>query len=408
MFTRKKLKKIIIFIFIIVFFTLSEDNLISQSSIWEPLKKIKDISIIVGGDVNGDDLDDRVLLFKKSTNQGMRLLIAEKKGFRTIKYEDLDLDFIKDSDFITAEKINIENNKIKLRLSMDMKRVFPFVESNEDVMLTFFYKGNKIYLEDMVANVSLGYDSHSGKKLDPPLKGVHLWFNVLTSRLYWKTWLKKGKRSKSCYSQFYYRFFAKKFKEIKVDGDKKDWLIIAYPVHLGNFPEGNPIQYGFESWKGDFDLSANIYTGYNDKYFFIYSHVSDDVFKQYLSDKEELEGDHIELWFANSAKEKTRIDIYPGNFTTEKAAAYLLYKGKKSVQKKKIDKIVLATKKMQDGYIIEAKIPVSYLPFNYIGNINSFFTVTLSDIDDSGQEKKLSSSSLNESDYFSLAKIKWE
>lgn len=385
-------------------------------AVWEPLLGMKsDISVMIGGDINGDDRDDIVVIYKSGPNKGLSVLMTEGEGYRPVRFNDLGLDFIKNADITNAAGIGLVNGVLELVMPLDLKKILPSVRSNEQAVLAFSYADpfRQILLERVTANVSLDDGAVSGGGMFPSGKRTHLYFHVLTGGLFWKTILREetADRPASYKTGYYHRFIAKRLDAVSVDARKSEneWLAVPYPAQLRNVPEGNYLGSGFEAWKGDHDLSARVYTGYNAGYFFLYAQVADDAVFQSSPGNKMADGDHILLRFASTGSDETQIALSPGNFSSVKPEAFLWRDGRKTGLNKKLGQVILASRKAVDGYVLEARIPANYLPSGYISSASSLFSVTLFDKDGPALPvKSLSSSAVKDDVPYRLGRIFWE
>ncbi|MGQ9628875.1 MAG: hypothetical protein ACUVXI_01000 [bacterium] len=159
-------------------------------------------------------------------------------------------------------------SKREVLAPFDASRILPEVTSNELAALAFEFRQNKIKLTNLVVNLT-----------ESETIG-HLWYDVSAGKLF-KYWLAAEEvvgGGRNYYFRYWYRFIANNMKNVNIDCDDKEWVIFTYPVTVKNSLGGNPISYGFNKWKSDFDLSAKVYVGYDTNNLYFYVTVYDDTF----------------------------------------------------------------------------------------------------------------------------------
>ena len=290
----------------------------------------------------------------------------------------------------------IRDGKLEILAPLEVPRILSDVTSNELSAATFQFQGNKIKLTKVVANF----------EVDETIS--HMWYDISVGKLF-LFWLASEETvggSRGYYFRYWYRFFANRMKNVRIDCDDSEWVIFTYPVMVKNFPEGNAVSYGFNRWKSDFDLSAKVNVGYDDDNVYFYIRVFDDVFRQNNSGDKMLRGDHLELWFANEDDYRVRVGVSPGNFTTIAGEALLWFRDSRARTGKKLDEIEVASRREEDGYCVEMRLPVELLPPDYMSEEVGLFSFVISDSDSADkQEKILTSSSLTWGESYSLGEI---
>lgn len=378
----------------------------SHSALWNSLlKEKKSICLMVGGEFNGDITDDIAVIYKKGKDTGLTVFLAERNGFRAIRFHKENMDFIDRTDLTNARSMIMGNNRIEIVMPFDMKRILPSVRAGGPAALSFIYICDRVRLETVTANVTRESGVSPGGR--PGVQTAHFWYNAVTGRLFLRTPV-QGKPG-SFDSRFYYRFVAGRMKKAGLIGDTTRWMRSSCVVRLENSPEMNIVGYGYDKWKGSHDISGDIYAGYDDEYFLVHACVRDDIIRQEIPDNGALQGDHVGLYFASGAESRIRIGLYPGDFKSIKPQAYIIREKNGQAAALLLDKAVLFSRKTETGYILEAKIPAEYLPPSYIGNPRSLFTAALHDADRTAMpEKGLFSSSLAGSGEESMGRIVWK
>lgn len=193
-----------------------------------------------------------------------------------------------------------------------------------------------------------------------------------------------------------------------VNCDEDKWILKAGSNRVDSSWMKMEVTYGFEKWKNDFDLSVKYYVAHDEENIYILAKVSDDIFRQNFSGDKGLRGDHLELWFGDESGNKYQIALLPGNFAAVKGEAMQWYLGSRAVSNKKVVNAVVAGKKSDNGYIIEAKLPISSIGISSLRDITRF-TLAVSDSDSADkQEKLMASSSLTWGYDRSMGEIIWE
>ena len=91
---------------------------------------------------------------------------------------------------------------------------------------------------------------------------------------------------------------------VKLDGNWDEWTSAQYPA--------NVINYGYENWAGQDDLSASFRVGWNEKFLFIAAKVKDDVYAQNAEYHDIYKGDSLEILLD--------VDLY-GDFNYDELSA---------------------------------------------------------------------------------------
>lgn len=384
----------------------AQDGWKTRKPLWEKaLPDKNNVLFMAGGDLNGDYIDDIAVIYQNGSKKGLWALISEKDGYRAVAYAPMDLDFLKTEDLAAAQNLRIETGEIIVLHPSPPQNAFWGVKNPKPMELKFVYRNDGIQAASMVGNVEV-QSAKAGLE-----RGI-FWYNILTGRII-VNYLQDsetvgGKRG--YFFWFYHRSIASKMTSVKIDADDSKWIVKGSPVRLRNLPEANPVSYGFQKWKGDADLSGEIFTGYTDDHFLVHVKVRDDYFNQTASGDKMLFGDHVELWFANDKGERVQIGLNPGNFSTIQPEALLWFNLSRSTLNTKLAEVEIASRKTAEGYSVEAKIPFKLLPPNFKKDAggSSLFSVVLSDSDEEGgQEKVLSSSSLTWGNAYSLGVVVW-
>jgi hypothetical protein len=280
----------------------AQNNWEARKATWEPLVTDKaNIAMMAGGDLNGDYVDDIAIIYRGGPNQGLVVLISDRTEYKKYPFQGNRLDLIYNTELAQAQTMWVRNGNLEILCPFKGKKLLSDVASNENATVTFKFFENTIKLTDIVFNATL----EQKKSL------AQVWFDANIGRVFLEYLGEKetvgGKRF--YYFRYYYRLAAYQLNNVKIDGEDHEWVIFSYPVYLKNSPVGNPITYGFEKWKSDFDISGKIYAGYDQENVYFLIEVYDDVFNQTFSGDKMLRGDHIELWFANGSGYKVQIGI---------------------------------------------------------------------------------------------------
>ena len=389
-------------LFVVVFIlmignTLADSDWKSRREAWEPLLGEKEsISLINGGDLNGDLIEDVAVIYIDAPEKGLVVLMSKGKEFRKFKYKKEHPDGILESELAAAESMWIRDGKLEILAPLRVSRILTDVTTNESSAAIFEFRSNKIKLTKIVANF----------EVDETIS--HMWYDIDVGKLflYWLATEETVGGRRGYYFRYWYRFFANRMRNVQIDCDDSEWVIFTYPVVVKNFPEGNAVSYGFNRWKSDFDLSAKVNVGYDEDNVYFYIRVFDDVFRQNNFGDKMLRGDHLELWFSNEDDYRVQIGVSPGNFKEIPAEALLWFKESRAKTGNKLDEVEVASRREEDGYCVEMRLPVEVLPPNYISEETGLFSFVISDSDKADkQEKILTSSSLTWGESYSLGEI---
>lgn len=218
---------------------------------------------------------------------------------------------------------------------------------------TFFEEGWE-YMEDVLAQVQGKFKSH------PSFEGfaIHCDYSYML--------LQRGRNVpiKQRPKEIYMIKSKPKTKNISIDGDLKDW----------DFSSGFAIDkkvnvvHGQFLWNGPGDLSAKVYSMWdNDNLYFAFD-ITDDKIVQEKKGNDIWEGDHIEMWLdmdlngdyneAINSNDDCQFGFSPGNFNNLKPEVYAWCPELNMDYKSEIQ---IASRKTDTGYVIEVKIPACVL-----------------------------------------------
>lgn len=367
---------------------------------WESLLPDKDnILKITGGDLNGDLKDDIVAVYNARSQNILVALLSKGETYTKVPYDLLSSDVIGKNELAKVDKLVIQNNLVVMTLKFDINKLIKDLSGEKLTVLKMKYAEDKIKLTEFISTGTV-----SGGRL------AHVFYNVQEGRIYYRYLAEDQKVGEP--NHYYYRHYSrvvapKLSKPLPVDGDVNKWVLMARPQMLKNCTDGYPITYGFERWTSDDDLSGKYYMAYTPSHIFFLVEVNDDTYRQNFSGDKSLRGDHLEIWFANDST-KYQLGLNPGNFANIAPEALMWFKNLSPQANTKLNDVEMKSKKTDNGYIVEAKIPISTLGLQNIKDISKF-TIVLSDSDTSDrQEKIMASSSLTWSDEWSLGEVVWK
>jgi hypothetical protein len=305
---------------------------------------------------------------------------------------------IYNTELAKAQSLWIRQGRIEALCPFDGQKLSPDLTANAPAQVRFKFFETRVKLTDIVFNATRQQDGLIAQ----------VWFNADIGSVYIEYLAEPEKvgGKRLYYFRYYYRLAAHPLAQAAIDASDDEWVLFAYPVYLQNSPVGNPITYGFDKWKSDFDLSGEIYAGYDQSRVYLWIEVSDDVFNQAHSGDGILRGDHVELWFAGDEGDKVQIGISPGNFADLPPEARLWYQGGRAASDRPLDSVQVASRQTDYGYVLECAIPFELLPAGYQAIGARPFSVVISDSDQAAkQEKLLSSSSLKWGESYSLGEL---
>lgn len=367
---------------------------------WENLLTDKsNTKIITAGDINGDMKDDIVVLYNKSSNESLIALISNKDGYDKVNFDFSSSDIIGSSELKDVSKIKIENNQIKCLLNFEVNKLMNNMSGTSETELSIIYIENTLKLNKLITT---GNKYGSICQVDYDVLNGHILYNFLQKK-------EKVGEVNSYYYDSYSRVIARKLSsELPINADLNKWVLISKENKLENNISNINITYGFEKWRNNFDITGKYYLSYDNENIYIIVDVIDDVFKQSNSGDKMLKGDHIELWFGTESNDKYQIGLNPGDFNNIKSEALLWFNKSSATSKKPLTSVIVNSKKTDEGYVLEAKIPLKSLNLSKVSEINKF-TLVLSDSDfTDNQEKVLTSSSLTWGSLYSLGEIIWK
>lgn len=379
----------------------AEGNWQSNKHLWESLVPDKDnLRKIQGGDINGDLKDDIALFYNEKSTYTLLVLVSRGAGYALVPFEPLSADIFGKKWLSRVDSVGIENNVLSATVNFEINQLIPELNGVKETALRFVYSEDRIRLMEVVSTGSYADGSNA-----------HVFYNVQEGQIYFHYLAKAEKvgENNSYYFRSYSRVVAPRVKTaLPINGDGNKWVMLARPQWLTNNAIGNRITYGFDKWRSDKDLSGKYYVAHDEKNIYLYVQVIDDVVRQSFSGDKMLRGDHIELWFAKPSGEKYQIGLNPGDFGKILPEAVLWYSGYQAVNNQKLSNIEIKSRRIDGGYIMEARIPLGTLYATDWKEIPKF-TMVLSDSDQSDrQEKIMASSSLTWSSEYSLGEILWK
>ncbi|PIR65604.1 MAG: hypothetical protein COU52_03340 [Candidatus Omnitrophica bacterium CG10_big_fil_rev_8_21_14_0_10_43_8] len=219
---------------------------------------------------------------------------------------------------------------------------------------TFFEEGWE-EMEDSLAQVSKKFKSH------PSFEGfaIHCYYSYKLLQRGRNVPIKQ--RPKDIYSIVSKR----RLSNIKIDGNLSDWdLSSMYAVD-----KKVNVVYGQFSWAGPNDLSAKIYSMWDDGNLYFAFDITDDVIEQEKAKHDLWEGDHIEMWLdmnlmadyneAINSNDDYQFGFSPGNLKKLKSEVYTWTPELSNMDYTK--EIEIASAKTEKGYVIEVKLPARVL-----------------------------------------------
>jgi len=219
---------------------------------------------------------------------------------------------------------------------------------------TFFEEGWE-YMEDALAQVKEAFKSH------PSFEGfaIHCDYSYMLLQRGRNAPIKQ--RPKDIYK---IDCLKKKQPTMKIDGDLNDWdtasaFVIDKKVN---------VVHGKFSWAGPQDLSAKIYSMWDEDNLYFAFDITDDKVVQEWKGSEMWQGDHIEMWLdmdlmgdyneAINSNDEYQFGFSPGNFDGLKPEVYIWTPELSMNYKSEIE---IASKKTQAGYIVEVRLPACVL-----------------------------------------------
>ncbi|MFH1779079.1 MAG: sugar-binding protein [Candidatus Omnitrophota bacterium] len=152
---------------------------------------------------------------------------------------------------------------------------------------------------------------------------------------------------------------------IIIDGRLDDWDT-SLPFLLDKKED---IVFGSGGWKGKEDFSVEVFSQWDAENLYFAFKIKDDKLVQEKSEGDMWEGDHVELWLdvdllgdyneAINSSDDFQFGFSPGNFSTLPAEVYIWTPPLEDMNYK--DYIAIGSAKVDNGYIIEAKIPKGVL-----------------------------------------------
>jgi len=164
------------------------------------------------------------------------------------------------------------------------------------------------------------------------------------------------------------------------------------------------VVYGKENWRGESDLSAKIYIGWDADALYFAFDITDDKIVQKWTKGDMWQGDHIELWIdaelegdygeTINSSDDFQLGLSPGDFATLPPEVHVWTP---SLREDLIKEIAIFAKKTDKGYILELKMPRQVLKIKELKQgMKLGVMLDPSDCDDASQpQKTLMSSSTN-------------
>jgi len=186
---------------------------------------------------------------------------------------------------------------------------------------------------------------------------------------------------------------------ISIDGDLNDWVMVPVRYEI----KGEDVVYGKNKWRDEKDLSGTILICWRAEGLYIGVEVTDDKIVQNMTGKDLWKGDHIEVYidtkYSPDAKGifgegQFQIGISPGNLLntgdpiTDIPAEYYVFHPENFVSK---EKILVGSKKTEEGYNIEAFIPFKFLGIQGKEGEEIGIDICISDTDTPDIQEKMSS-----------------
>jgi hypothetical protein len=164
-----------------------------------------------------------------------------------------------------------------------------------------------------------------------------------------------------------------------LDGNLDEWNLSAYPI--------SKVVYGPERYRNANDLSANLMIGWDEDHLYLGIQVMDDQYSQNAIGDQIFKGDHVELLLdtdlsGDFSNKKLNSDDYQLGLSLGRglrsSTNYLWYP--KSIEGAKLD-ILISGNPIEDGYILEAAIPLRI--FQVVPGAGKFygFAISVSDND---------------------------
>lgn len=378
----------------------AEGNWQANKSQWENLVPDRDnVRKIQGGDLNGDLKDDIVLFYNNKSSYSILALISKGDKYALVPFDAMSSDVMTKDWIVRVDKVTIEDNTLTAVLNFKIANLIPELNGGKETTLKFKYIEDKIKLTELYGTGDLSNGQIA-----------QVYYNVQEGQVYFN-YLAKAEKVGS-YNEYYFRSYSRVIaprvkNPLKIDGDGNKWVLLARPQLIKNDVVNNRITYGFEKWRSDSDLSGKYYMAHDAQSIYLYVQVNDDVVRQNFSGDKSLRGDHLELWFADAYGSKYQICLNPGDFNKIPAEAMLWFAKDKAVGNRKLSDVIVKSHRTDDGYVVEARVPIQTLGTGNIDDITKF-TIVLSDSDSSDrQEKIMASSSLTWSDAYSLGEVLW-
>jgi len=160
--------------------------------------------------------------------------------------------------------------------------------------------------------------------------------------------------------KIYHVISVQKKAEIKMDGTLNGWDLSS-PFLIDKKIN---VVYGQSAWGGPQDLSAKVYSMWDENNIYFAFDITDDKIVQKWTGHDMWQGDHIEMWLdmnlfgdyneAINSNDDYQFGLSPGNFDNLKPEAYIWTPELVINYKKDIE---IAAKKTGHGYILEIRLP---------------------------------------------------
>lgn len=395
------MKKLVLIFIILTLNLTAAESWKNEKYLWEKkFDNLGAVEFITGGDINGDMKDDIVVIYGKSENNKIEAAVTVGSDYKKVELDERWLKYLGIDEFSQFKSIEIKDEKIYTKTMLNINSFIKEINGNSESMIVFDYSRDKLNIVDVVGSGKVEFTEQTAQYFYNVKEG-YVYYNYLERE-------QKIGESNSYYYRNYSRVVAPEVSSMTVNCDEDKWILKAGSNRVDSSWMKMEVTYGFEKWKNDFDLSVKYYVAHDEENIYILAKVSDDIFRQNFSGDKGLRGDHLELWFGDESGNKYQIALLPGNFAAVKGEAMQWYLGSRAVSNKKVVNAVVAGKKSDNGYIIEAKLPISSIGISSLRDITRF-TLAVSDSDSADkQEKLMASSSLTWGYDRSMGEIIWE
>ncbi|MGC8976483.1 MAG: sugar-binding protein [Candidatus Ratteibacteria bacterium] len=186
---------------------------------------------------------------------------------------------------------------------------------------------------------------------------------------------------------------------ISIDGDLDDWVMISKSYEI----RGENVVYGKNKWKNEKDLSGTILICWRNEGLYIGIEVIDDKIVQNMSGKDLWKGDHIEIYIDTKWTPEAKGIFREGQFHIGISPGNLLNTGDPIFDMppefyiwhpenlKTDEKIIVASKKTENGYNVEGFIPFKLLGMRIKEGEVIGIDICISDTDTPDIQEKMTS-----------------